>query len=136
MVRRSSRLLAQAERPRETAGALSLDERSLVRGALAPGETLLATVRAWDGEMRLAWALCGTRVIVAQVERGASRVTAIPLDDIVRLDSQPAGIGSALWLYTDDQLFGLHLANEQEAEAFVQGVEQLQRETMVLRIVK
>ena len=64
MVRRSSRRLAQAEPPRETAGALSLDERSLVRRALAPGETLLATVRAWDGEARLAWALCGSRVIV------------------------------------------------------------------------
>lgn len=136
MVRRSSQLLALAERPRETAGALSLDERSLVRGVLAPGETLLATVRAWDGEMQLAWALCDTYVIVVQVENGASRVTAIPLDDVVRLDSQPAGIGSALWLYTDDQLFELHLANEQEAECFVQGVEELQREAMVLRIVK
>lgn len=136
MVRRSSRRLAEAEPPREAAGALSLDERSLVRGELAPGETVLATVRAWDGEMRLAWALSPTRVLVAQVERGVPRITAIPLDDIVRLDSQPAGIGSALWLYTHDQLFGLHLANEQEAECFVQGVEMLQREAMVLRIVK
>jgi hypothetical protein len=136
MVRRSSRRLAQAEPPRETAGALSLDERSLVRRALAPGELLLASVRAWDGEVRLAWALCDSRVIVAQVEHGVCRVTAIPLDDIVRLDSQPAGLGSTLWLYTGDQLFGLHLANEQEAECFVQGVEALQREAMVLRIVK
>jgi hypothetical protein len=82
------------------------------------------------------WALTSTRVLVAQAERSGPQVTSIPLDDIVRLDSQPAGIGSALWLYTGDQLFGLHLANEEEAECFVQGVELLQRETMVLRIVK
>ena len=136
MVRRSSRRLAQAEPPRRAAGVLSLDERFLVRSELAPGESVLATVRAWDGEMRLAWSLSPTRVLVTQVENGVRRVTAIPLDDIVRLDSQPAGVGSALWLYTDDQLFGLHLANEQEAEHFVQGVESLQREAMVLRIVK
>lgn len=136
MVRRTSRRLLTLEPPRQATSALSLDERALVKSELAPGESLLATVRAWDGEMRLAWALTPTRVLVAQVERGTPRVTSIPLDDIVRLDSQPAGIGSALWLYTGDQLFGLHLANDEEAERFVQGLELLQREAMVLRIVK
>jgi hypothetical protein len=136
MARRTSRRLLKFEPPRVATSALSLDERTVIRTHLDPAEALLATVRAWDGEMRLAWALTPTRVLVATVERGTPRVTSIPLDDIVRLDSQPAGIGTALWLYTGDQLFGLHLANEEEAECFVQGLELLQREAMVLRIVK
>jgi hypothetical protein len=114
-------------------GSLAHDERSVVRATLGDGEQVLATVRAWDGETRLVWVLTDHRVLVASAEPG--ELVAIQLSCISRLDLQPAGIGSALWLYADDQLYGLHLANDDEAECFVAAFEQRQADAMVLRIV-
>ena len=135
MVRRGQRRLADPEPLHVPMGALSQDERGAVRAALGDGEQVLTTVRAWDGETRLAWVLTDRRVLVAQVEVAEVRVMGLLLEEVTRLDLQPAGVGSAIWLYTDDQLYGLHLANDTEAEGFVSGFEQRQRDAMVLRIV-
>ena len=118
----------------EVTGALSHDERAMVVSVLRPGEAVFATVRAWDAGRRMAWALTGLRVAVTWTDHGVPHVTSISLDEIERLDSLPAGLGTSLWLYTRDRLIGLHLANADEAERFVRSVELLRHEALVLRI--
>jgi hypothetical protein len=122
------------EPPREAMGALSLDERAKVRSTLAPGEEVLATVRAWFGESRRAWALTTRRILVTG-EGGTPMLGEFPLADVSRLDCQPCGVGTALWLYTSHELVELHLANPDDAELFASEFERIQRDAMVLRIV-
>jgi hypothetical protein len=134
MARRNSRRLLQFEPPREAMAALSQDERQQVRGSLAAGEEVLATVRAWFGEHRRAWALTSRHVLV--LGEGSTLLGSYPLDDVSRLDCEPCGVGTALWLYTSHQLVELHLASPEDAETFAATFERIQRDAMVLRIVR